>query len=124
MKKASILIVFVAGWLTLSAQDSEVELKDRILKLEHSQEQMKVALQQSHKKFSTGTLFIIGGMTTILTSGLIYVKQSGNTDAWDNGKLLHPTPVLLYIGGGLVTTGAIIQIDSHKWIGRAGRRSK
>ena len=124
MKKVSILIVLVAGWLTLSAQDSEVELKDRILKLEQSTNDIQISLEKSHKKFSTGTLLIIGGSATLLTSSILYAKQSKEDSKWDNGSLLRPSPVMLFIGSGLVTAGTIIQIDSHKWIGRAGRRSK
>lgn len=109
---------------TVSAQVDDTDFKRRILALEQSQQEMQVALAKSHKKFSTGTLLLVGGMTTLVASGIIYAKQSTNTDIAENGKLVKPTPVLLFIGGGLVTAGAIVQIDSHKWIGRAGRRSK
>lgn len=120
MKAAlSFMMVFIP--MLLTAQDEE--LKERILKVEQTQEQIQVNLAKGHKEFSTGTFFLIGGVATTVLATVLYNKGTRNQNSDEQGKI-RPSPVLLCIGGGMITAGTVIQIDSYKWIGRAGRKRK
>jgi hypothetical protein len=102
------------------AQD---DLKERILKLEINQKQIQMNLEKSHRRLETGTFFLIAGAVTTTAAIALYNRGLENgKNNWDNIGRLTPSPVFLCIGGGLMVTGTVIQIDAHKWIGRAGRR--
>lgn len=112
-------IVLLLTPLVANAQESET-LKERILSLEDSQRNIQVNLERSHKQFSTGTLFLIGGIVTSAMTAITYDRGVNSSD-FGRGKF---NPALVYVSAGLFTIGTVIQIDSHKWIGRAGKRKK
>lgn len=88
-------------------------LVQRILKLETSTAQLQVGLQKSHREFRTGTALMIVG--TLIT-GLSFALTEKQTNNINTG--------LAAVGGTLMVVGGIIQIDSHKHIGRAGNFKK
>lgn len=120
MKRILFLMLLI---LPTISQGQDAELKDRILKLEENQEQIRLNLTKGHKQFSTGTFFLIGGVATTVLATVLYNKGTRNQNSDEQGKI-RPSPVLLCIGGGMITAGTVIQIDSHKWIGRGGRKKK
>jgi hypothetical protein len=94
-------------------------LKRRILNIESNQKHIQFNLDKCHKQFRTGLLLGIAG--TALTLFGAHIDSQRLTDKTiDNNK---PTG-LVTIGSIITSVGAIVIIDSHKFIGRAGRRKK
>jgi len=76
---------------------------------------LQINLEKCHNQYQIGTGFIVGGIVTSLVGGLSTMGGFNNND---NGAL--SVGVLLNIAGGIsALAGTIIQIDSHKFIGRA-----
>lgn len=69
---------------------------------------MQYNLYRSHQEFKSGTILSLLGVLAVLTS--IEAKRSDMA-----------IPELGYIGGGLITIGTVLHIDSNKWIGRCGK---
>lgn len=69
---------------------------------------MQYNLYRSHQEFKSGTILSLLGVLAVLTS--IEAKRSDMA-----------IPELGYIGGGLITIGTVLHLDSHKWIGRCGK---
>lgn len=116
-----ILILLIIS-IQSHGQDLD-SLTRRILTLEANQNQIQVNLTKAHSKFSTGTMLIVGGVVTTIAAVLLYNRGLRNENSDNNGRVM-PSPVILGIGSGMMMVGTVIQIDSHKWIGRAGRRRK
>ena len=76
---------------------------------------IKNDLVQAHKEYQIGTGFIISGTSLIGIGSLIEYIRSTSTSSGTN-----PGIYLIGIGGLSNVIGYLIQIDSHKWIGRAG----
>jgi len=93
-------------------------LNQRILSIEMNQRNIQLNLKKSHKQFSTGTLLVLTG-SVITTGGALLAKK--DNDASSKAKSNN---ALLIFGAAMTTVGVVIQIDSHKWIGRAGKRHK
>ena len=70
---------------------------------------MQYNLYRSHQEFKSGTLLTLVGVLAIITS-----MEAKRADM--------AIPELGYIGGGLITIGTVLHIDSHKWIGRSGKK--
>jgi len=73
--------------------------------------EIKLNLNKCHKQYQTGTSLVVGG---ILISTCMYAGNSNN---------LFSTPLkkgLFFASVGMAMIGYFIQIDSHKFIGRAG----
>ena len=121
--KHYILLMIIFSLTNICYGQHTESLEQRILKLETNQDAIQLNIANAHKKFSLGTMLLISGVATSTAAMLIYNKGIRNTNSDNIGKVM-PSPVLLYIGGGLITAGTIIQIDSHKWIGRAGKKRK
>jgi len=115
MKVLLAIALLVMGFVCCG-QDLD-SLKQRILTLETNQKNIQLNLAKAHDEFKTGTLFVIAGALTSLIGAATY---DGSTDGDGNTK----PPTLIYIGLGCTAVGAYLQIDSHKYIGRAGRRRK
>jgi hypothetical protein len=92
--------------LSLFASTSQAQQRDTL-----TIQDMQYNLYRSHQEYRTGTVVSILGLLAILAS-----VEAKNSEM--------PLPELGYIGAGMVTVGGIIQIDSHKWIGRAGKLLK
>lgn len=97
MKKLIIALLLITA--SVHGQDS--------LKIQN----MQYNLCRSHQQFKTGTIMSLIGLLAVVT--MVQAKESDTN-----------IPELGYIGGGLMTVGAIIQLDSHKFIGRAGTKKK
>lgn len=100
------------------AQSDYDSLKQKILKMDAAINTIHLNLTKSHKQFKTGTLIMIAGAAMSLVGVQIISKEAGDSN--NN----YDKPHLLYGGLALTTVGTIIQIDSHKWIGRGGRRER
>lgn len=108
--KYLILLLLVSATVNVNAQNID-SLTQRILKLELNQNHIQLNLAKSHKQFSTGsTLLLIGALATGA-----YIHSLKSQDEM---------PILLAVGSGMALAGGVIQIDSHKWIGKGGRKRK
>lgn len=81
-----------------------------------SVEEIQLNLFKCHKQYKTGTGLIIGGFCTTVAGVFIFAKgaNSADTDLQLTGTIISS------LGGGLVTAGWIVQVDSHKYLGFAG----
>lgn len=69
---------------------------------------VKENLNRSHEEFKKGTILIGCGLTF---SSLVFTTNPSDY------KMQR---TILVIGGLMTATGVIFQIDSHRWIGKAG----
>lgn len=83
--------------------------RNKIVNLEFEQESIKLNLTKCHNQFRTGTISLVLGVLATTAGVIVNRYDSGSGD-------------ILYIAGGAASAaGVVIQIDSHKFIGRAGR---
>lgn len=109
MKKlAFIFILFPMLGFSQSDTLSLESLKKQILSLRSEQENIKLNLRKHSKQFTMGTVSLITG------AGLIFF----------NSMVERDEDSIYYIGGGLMTLGTFVHIDSHKWFGRTGGKRK
>lgn len=84
-------------------------LKTEITKTQNELIYVQANLSKFQKQYRTGTIItFVGG--AVATGGLITTINTETTNY----------QYLLVIGGIISTIGFIMQIDSHKWIGKAG----
>lgn len=88
-------------------------LKRVILEVQQSQYQTDFYLQKAHEQYSSGTLILGIGVATAAIGTVLHISSTENN---------NPAKGLMIAGGATTVVGGIIQIDSHKWIGRAGRK--
>lgn len=116
------LIVFACALPFLIVKDCHGQnldsLNQRILKLEMNQRNIQLNLNKAHKQFSTGTLMVLTGAILTTAGAILTARDNDATSKAKNNN------ALLYVGAAMTTTGVVIQIDSHKWIGRAGQRKR
>jgi hypothetical protein len=111
MKKTLILLMLIP---VLSFGQDLDSLKQRILSIENEQQNIKLHLRAHSSQFSLGTALLVTGAGMLILDALTETEK-------ENPNSKH---TLAYVGAGVLTIGTIIQIDSHKWIGRAGRRKR
>lgn len=70
---------------------------------------MQYNLFRSHQEYRTGTVMIVGGLLAVAAS-----VAASDADL--------PSKEIGYFGAAFLTVGCVIHIDSHKWIGRSGRK--
>ena len=113
MKKYILFLLIV---LTHESYSQNYDsLRQAITELTRDQEHIKLNLERSHNQFSKGTLIGIIGLGTALVGSVLYYRStdtSGDNVAFG----------IMGVGGVAASVGLVIQIDSHKWIGRAGVR--
>ena len=84
-------------------------LETELVKTQNELLYVQANLKRFQKQYRTGTIItFVGAAVTI--GGLITTLNTGTTDY----------QYLMVIGGAVGTIGYIMQIDSHKWIGKAG----
>lgn len=109
MKKTLILLLFPV----LSFGQGYDSLKQRILKLEVEQNELKLNLEKYRDHYYLGTSLMIAGAAISAVAALI---QKDNPD--QRNKYTFSI-----IGASTFVAGTVIQIDSHKWV-RTGRRKR
>lgn len=105
MKKILLILsMFTVQCYAQEKAQSLEQLSDAVI-------HMRDNLDKSHHQFREGLYFTIGGL--IVTGGGIMLQYPKKMDS---GNF-----VLISLGGVLTTLGTVFMIDSHKFIGRAGR---
>lgn len=107
----SILLILIVISANSFGQDLD-SLKAKILKMDVAVNNIHFNMQKSHDEFKAGTLIMAVGA---IVTGIWIAGQ--NTSGLDE-------PRLMYAGVSISAIGAVIMIDSHKWIGRGARRKK
>lgn len=111
----SLLILLIASAFNkeLHAQTNDLDsLKEKILRMDVAINNMHNNMVKSHREFKPGVWMMILG-SVISTIGL------ANNDT--PNSVTNP---LIYLGSGMSLGGCILVIDSHKYFGYGGRRSK
>jgi hypothetical protein len=110
-------ILFVCSVLILIASASQAQeqrydsIVERVKNLELAQERMKINLYRSHNEFRLGTILqVLGAVAMAAGASDMETDSSSKT--------------LFIAGASCSAVGLILQIDSHKFIGRAARRWK
>jgi len=75
---------------------------------------MQMNFNKSHEEFRTGMVFTVAGV--LFASFGFLPSPNGNQEGREDFQ-----KVCLAIGGAGILTGAILMIDSHKFIGKAGK---
>lgn len=104
--------------LTVSAQE---DIRQRVQNLETGQSQIQFNLSKAHKRYSLGTMFIISGTALSITGAILHERNIRYQKDLDGNT---PNPYMLMAGGAILTAGVVLQIDSFKFIGRAGGKQK
>ena len=71
---------------------------------------IELNLKRSHDAYRGGTILVLTGM---LITGLSFAMD----DAEMSGSVA-------FVGGGMMTIGGILHIDSHKYLGRIRKNAK
>ena len=84
----------------------------RLKQLEYKTNNIQSCLKYCHSQFKTGTTFIVIGLCAeVLGTAMLLTKSEFHTLGQG----------LTFCGGVVVFTGWIFQIDSHRYIGSAGK---
>jgi hypothetical protein len=118
-KQLIIFAVLIAGARVAYSQNYD-SLVLKMDGLEANQIHIQKNLTKSHKQHQLGTRILIGG-AAISALGLVIYNDS-KEDAFGEPEKKDPT--IMVIGSLISGIGAVIQIDSHKWIGKAGKRKR
>lgn len=112
-----LILSIIMGLVSECHAQSYDSLKLRILALETNQKSIQLNLTKAHNQFRTGVLITITG--TLITLLGISTDESRMTDRDDSNN--SPSG-LVTLGGIVGSVGTIVIIDSHRFIGRAGKR--
>lgn len=115
--KTILTIILATVSLSVFSQNLD-SLNQKILKMDLAINSIHYNMDKSHKQFRTGSMFLLAGLVASAVGTFVV-----NNNTPDDPKNINK-PVLLSVGIGLTAVGGIIQLDSHKWIGRGGRRFK
>lgn len=124
LRLAVVILGFIItfGVITEQCQAQSLDsLRAAVKQLQVSNNNIQLNLAAHQKQFSTGTFLIIGGVATSIAGFILYDRQSTTPDGDGNDRKY---PWFVYVGSVVTSVGVAIQIDSHKYIGRAGRRRK
>jgi hypothetical protein len=110
--KTLFLILIILFSLTGYSQTNNLDsLKQRILMLEANQESIQFNLTKAHNRYRTGLMITITGIAMTWAGAAAGLSGADGNSAG-----------LLTLGSIVSTVGSVILIDSHKFIGRAGKR--
>ena len=117
MKVILLFFLLMASTLTFSQADTSAihlvayDKMDslRIAILEQKIDELQLNLGKAHSQYREGLHIAVGSFV----GGILLAAL---------GEVSGVEPMAYLIAGGVgVTTGSIMMIDSHKWIGRAGK---
>lgn len=102
MKKI-LLLTALCFTLQVKAQD--------FTQVKTTQDNIQLNLGKCHKEYKTGTILQITGM---LIGGMGVALLSTDKESQEAAPLM-------YFGATFLTIGCVVHLDSHRFIGRAGR---
>lgn len=86
--------------------------KQQLLTTDQRLDNIQLNLLKFGRQYNAGTMLVLAGITTTLLSSWIASTKYKEGNPY--------TLVPSYIGAGITIIGAVIQIDSHKLLRRAG----
>lgn len=113
--KNRINIILIGIMLSISIKSSAQSidsLSQELRQMKHDFNEVKLNLDKCHQQFRQGLLITYAG-SVLLTGGILMMTE-GKAPSFGNYLVLG-------YGSLIVTYGSIKMIDSHKYIGRAGR---
>lgn len=108
MKKSLIILLFFIPFIGFS-QQADSSQAVTIEQLKQGMIEMRTNLAKSHIEFNRGVAFTISGV--LIGVGGAYLFK---------GDMKYNEPSVI-LGSALCFVGSVLMIDSHKFIGRAGR---
>lgn len=117
MKKLLIILVLLPSLSFSQVQDSTtVKIINQLNVQAESINRMSLYLDYCDGRYRTGSIMAISGVG--ITGAGLLINSLGNGEGNSNSN----APIIVSgIGGLLTLIGGILIVDSHKWIGRAGR---
>jgi len=117
MKKLLIILVLLPALSFSQVQDSiNSKIVTALQEQARAINRMSTYLDYCDSEYRTGTILTMSGIAAG-SAGLLF-EGLGNGQGNENSN----APVIVAgIGGLLTLIGTIVIVDSHKWIGRAGR---
>lgn len=121
MKQVKFILGIVLLWvffpLSSPAQNSQIDsLKASIQYLDREVNSIKLNLRESNKQYKTGLWIWITGMGVMAAGCFV----EGKPDS-EGGTSYELKNFVLASGFTMSLVGGIFMLDSHKYIGRAGR---
>jgi len=115
MKKLLLLLLLIPAFS--QAQDTTtVQIINALNKQAEAINRISLYLDYCDGRYRTGTIMAMSGLG--ITGAGLLINSLGNGEGNSNSN----APIVVSGMGGLLTViGGILIIDSHKWIGRAGR---
>lgn len=110
MKHLTIAILFLLS-NQVCGQDLD-SLRNEIRLLKFDQETIALNLERHQDQYSLGTGLMLAGIGLALAD--IGIRK-------EDGRSKYTFSI---IAAASIITGTVFQIDSHKWIGRAGRKRR
>jgi len=111
--KRAILILLFAPLISLAQEDTVMA---KIKQIQTGMIYMRDNLNRAHSQFVTGAGMTLGGIAVASLGAIL--EPTTNED----GSIDDSAQKATIIGGSvLALVGAIFMIDSHKYIGRAGK---
>lgn len=117
-----ILIIGMMTFAGMAIGQTTLEydsLKRKVLKMDEAINNMHMNMVDHQDQFKTGTMISVTG---VVVSLLYFVIDTNKKNSKTGDPEAVKQPAFIIFGGALVTVGTAIQIDSHKYLGRGGRR--
>jgi len=117
MKKLLLLLLLIPALSFSQVQDSTtVKIINQLNAQAEAINRMSLYLDYCDGRYRTGTTMAMSGVG--ITGAGLLINSLGNGEGNSNSN----APIIVSGLGGLLTLiGGILIVDSHKWIGRAGR---
>jgi hypothetical protein len=117
MMKNILVLAFILTFPIVSSAQNYDSLVQKIVSLEQRVNTIDLNMRSAHDQFRTGTYFIVAGALATVVAPLI-IEGSHTEDS------IKSSPMLYVVGGIALTTGVVLQIDAHKFIGRGSKKKR
>jgi hypothetical protein len=112
MKKAILFLILLIPAFSFS-QQADTNQTVTTEQLKQAMIHMRTNLDKSDKQFKRGVQILIAGIAISTWSTFV----ASNDNSWRQ----RSTPYWMGLGAAAIIAGTVVMIDSHKFIGRAGR---
>jgi hypothetical protein len=118
--KTLLFFITIIAFSTPATSQSIDSLERVILNMKATQTDRMVIMRRFEKAHGHGQIIVVAGAITSVMSALIQHRQQNDDSFAQPGA--RPVQVGFYVGAGMIATGTVMQIVSHKWIKKMKRR--